>query len=385
MSRQVGLVAVVVVAVVLLLFGLSAVATPSTPAPSLAAASPRPAASVARSSAPVESSSPSALATVSASPSATGATAAPGASAVPTPTPTPAPTPYLDEAGNAVLVGAGDIADCRVEGDSATADLIAGIKGTVFAAGDDAYDAGTPKEFADCYGPTWGRFLERTRPVPGNHDWLTKDLAGYLGYFGSRAAPDGTSWYSFDAGSWHVVMLDSECLKVGGCGVDSAQGRWLAADLAASKAKCTLAIWHKPRWSSGFHGDIRSVGTFWDQLYAAGADLVINGHDHDYERFAPQDPSGHEDRTRGSARVRGRDRRRRAPRPGQGRREQRVPPRRHLRRPQADLEGRQLRLGLHPHVGWHPRRGYRVLPLTDGVSPRRSPRGRSRMTVRWRS
>jgi len=196
-------------------------------------------------------------------------------------------------------VGAGDIADCALDGDGATAALIDGIPGTVFTAGDNAYERGSAAEFRDCYDPTWGRFLARTKPAPGNHDHETKDLAGYLGYFGTSAAPHGTSWYSYDLGTWHIVVLDSSCGDVGGCGRDSAQGRWLTADLAASNARCTLAIWHHPRFSSGVHGDDREVAPFWQALYESGADVVINGHDHDYERFAPQDPAGHEDRARG--------------------------------------------------------------------------------------
>jgi 3',5'-cyclic AMP phosphodiesterase CpdA len=129
-------------------------------------------------------------------------------------------------------------------------------------------------------------------PAAGNHDWNTDGAAGYLGYFGTTAAPQGTTWYSTDLGAWHVVVLDSDCAKVGGCDAGSAQGRWLARDLAASTAHCTLAIWHHPRFSSGQHGNDPTVAPFWDQLHAAGAELVINGHDHDYERFAPQDPAG---------------------------------------------------------------------------------------------
>jgi len=199
-----------------------------------------------------------------------------------------------------VLVGAGDIGQCDLHDDEATAELVDGIDGFVFTAGDNAYPSGSPQQFDECYAPSWGRFLDRTiLPSPGNHDWEDQGLAGYRGYFGSRAEPDGTSWYSMDLGSWHVVVLDSECQRVGGCNAGSPQGRWLHDDLAASRAACTLAIWHKPRWSSGEHGDVADVGPFWEQLYAADADVVINGHDHDYERFAPQDPSGHEDRSRG--------------------------------------------------------------------------------------
>ncbi len=147
--------------------------------------------------------------------------------------------------------------------------------------------------------PTWGRHLARTRPAPGERDWATKDLAGYLGYFGAAAAPDGPTWYSYDLGSWHIVVLDSACTDVGGCTADSDQGRWLATDLAASKATCTLAIWHRPLTSSGVEGGDPEVAPFWQTLYDAHAEVVVNAHDRDYERFAPQDPAGHADRSAG--------------------------------------------------------------------------------------
>ena len=134
---------------------------------------------------------------------------------------------------------------------------------------------------------------------PGTTTGSPRALAGYIGYFGAAAEPDGTSWYSYDLGTWHIVVLDSDCSSVGGCGADSPQGRWLAADLKASTATCTLAIWHHPRFSSGEHGNDTEVAPFWQALYDAGADVVINGHDHDYERFAPQDPNGRADRARG--------------------------------------------------------------------------------------
>ena len=208
-------------------------------------------------------------------------------------------SPPASALGDPVLVGAGDIADCGLDDDTATAALLDSIPGTVFTAGDNAYPDGSPDQFRDCYGPTWGRHLGRTLAAAGNHDWGTRDLAGYLGYFGAAGAPNGTSWYSRDIGAWHVIVLDSDCSKVGGCGSDSAQGRWLTEDLKGSAARCSLAIWHHPRFSSGEHGNDTDVGPFWDALYAAGADLVINGHDHDYERFAPQSPDGQADRERG--------------------------------------------------------------------------------------
>jgi hypothetical protein len=200
---------------------------------------------------------------------------------------------------DATLVGAGDIADCGLTDDTATATLVEAIDGTVFTAGDNAYGSGSADQFRDCYDPTWGKFKDRTRPAAGNHDWETKDLGGYLGYFGTAAAPDATSWYSYALGAWHVIVLDSDCSNVGGCGADSPQGRWLAADLKASTSTCTLAIWHHPRFSSGEHGNDGDVAPFWRALYDAGADVVINGHDHDYERFAPQDPDAHLDPDRG--------------------------------------------------------------------------------------
>ena len=198
-----------------------------------------------------------------------------------------------------VLVGAADIAYCSHDEDEATARLLDEIPGTVFAAGDNAYGRGTERQFRECYGQTWGRHLDRTRAVPGNHDYDTDEGAPYREYFGDASlGPDGETWYSFDLGTWHVVMLDSNCTHVD-CEDDSDQVRWLTEDLAASDAECTVAIFHHPRFSSGFHGDDRDVAPFWDVLYEAGADVVLNGHDHDYERFAPQDPDANEDRRAG--------------------------------------------------------------------------------------
>ena len=201
--------------------------------------------------------------------------------------------------GDPVLVGAGDIADCGLDSGAATAALLDTIEGTVFTAGDNAYPDGSAAQFHDCYAPTWGRQLARTKPVAGNHDWLTTGLAGYREYFGEKAGPADASWYSFALGAWHVIVLDSDCVFVGGCLPGSPQGVWLDADLKASTAQCTMAIWHHPRFSSGEHGNDASVWPFWDALYRAGADVVVNGHDHDYERFGTQDPAGREDKAAG--------------------------------------------------------------------------------------
>lgn len=282
--RQVALALVAFVATLILLAGLASVIGRSGGGTTAASATPSQTA-VAGSATPRSSESPSAS-PAAPSPSGSGAVAAPS----------PSPSAGADDP---VLVGAGDIGDCDTTGDTATARLIDGIEGTVFTAGDNAYPDGRATDFRDCYDPTWGPFKDRTRPAPGNHDWVTKDLEGYLDYFGTAATPNGTPWYSYDLGTWHIVVLDSMCGKTGGCGKASDQGKWLATDLAASDARCTLAIWHHPRFSSGEHGNDSGVAPFWQALYAADAELVINGHDHDYERFKPQDPAGHEDRVRG--------------------------------------------------------------------------------------
>jgi hypothetical protein len=199
-----------------------------------------------------------------------------------------------------LLTGAGDIADCDTKGSQQTSDLLVDQPGTIFTAGDNAYESGTAAQFDDCYQPTWGRVKDRTLPAPGNHDYETPKAVGYLAYFGSAAAPKGTTWYSTEVGTWHVIVLDSNCSQVGGCRATSPQGRWLAADLAAhADTMCTLAIWHHPRFSSGEHGNDDRVAPFWDQLVAAKADLIVNGHDHDYERFAPQNAAGEADWTAG--------------------------------------------------------------------------------------
>ena len=198
-----------------------------------------------------------------------------------------------------MLVGAGDIAACDGPASQSvaatTAALVAGIQGVVFTAGDDAYESGSPTDFRTCYDPTWGAFKDRTLlPALGNHELMTPGGAGYFEYFGARAGTPGEGWYSADVGAWHVVVLDSNCTIVG-CGPGSAQYDWLAADLKAHPALCTMAIWHHPRFSSGYHHNDLAVAPFWSLLSAAHADLVINGHDHDYERFAPQSPDGRAD------------------------------------------------------------------------------------------
>lgn len=215
------------------------------------------------------------------------------------PSPGTTSSPPASALGPAVLVGAGDIATCELDADGATARLLDELDGIVFTTGDNAYPDGTADQFRDCYGPTWGRHRDRTRPAPGNHDHETKGAAGYLEYFGERAAPEGSTWYSYDAGAWHVVVLDSECDRVGGCGPDSRQGHWLSHDLEEHRAACSLAIWHRPRYSSGDHGSDGSVAPLWEAVADGGVDIVVNGHDHDYERFAPRDAAGRPDDEQG--------------------------------------------------------------------------------------
>jgi len=203
--------------------------------------------------------------------------------------------------GDPVLVGAGDIASCDdLAGAEATAKLIEKIPGTVFAVGDLAYPDGSDEQFANCYGPTWGRFKQRTRPAPGNHEYHKDKASGYFHYFGTAAGDSQSEYYSYEIGAWHVIVLYSECAEVGGCDPTSPQGRWLRNDLQAHPVPCSLAYFHKPLFSSGAaHGNDPSVKPLWNMLYQAGADVVISGHDHHYERFAPQTPEGEADPARG--------------------------------------------------------------------------------------
>jgi len=205
--------------------------------------------------------------------------------------------------GATVLVGAGDIADCGSGNDEATAGLIDAIEGTVFAAGDNAYENGSRDDYAHCYDPTWGRHRDRTLPVVGNHEWQTPGAAGYFDYFGERAGQPGAGWYATSVGDWRVIVLDSDCGDAGGCTPDTAQGRWLERELATSTSRCTVAIWHHPRFSSGPHGDDTMVDPLWRAMYEAGVELVINGHEHSYERFAPQDGDGRSDPARGVRQI----------------------------------------------------------------------------------
>jgi hypothetical protein len=181
------------------------------------------------------------------------------------------------------LLALGDIASCTSQGDEQTAALLARLPGTIAAIGDLAYPNGTARDFADCFTPGWGPLVPRIRAALGNHEYNSGTAAVAIRTFHLPQR----GWYSYELGAWHVVVLNGNCGFVGGCATGSPQWRWMKADLAAHRNTCTLAYWHQPRYSSGLHGSNDAYQPFWDILAAAGADLVLNGHDHDYERFAP--------------------------------------------------------------------------------------------------
>jgi len=221
-------------------------------------------------------------------------------------TPKSIPDNFVDP----VIVAAGDIA-CNQSGAednedggtgdtcqmSATSDLLVSQSfAAVLPLGDLQYPSGALADFKAFYDPSWGRVKTISYPVVGNHEYATSGASGYFSYFGTAAGDPQKGYYSYDIGRWHLIALNSNCQEVGGCGIDSPQEKWLKADLAAHPAKCTLAYWHHPRFSSAPHGNNRDYDAFWQDLYAAGAEIVLNGHDHDYERFAPQTPAATADK-----------------------------------------------------------------------------------------
>ena len=198
------------------------------------------------------------------------------------------------------VLAAGDIASCDSDGDEATANLLDQLLeprgGTVVALGDLAYEDGTQADFGRCYDPTWGRHKERTLPTPGNHEYNTPAASGYFDYFrAGRAGPPG-GWYDVELfDEWWVISLNSNCEEVAGCGPSSPQGQYLTAtlDRLAGTRDCILAFWHHPRWSSGDeHGSDPTTDPLWRMLADAGADILLTGHDHEYERFVPLDADG---------------------------------------------------------------------------------------------
>jgi hypothetical protein len=209
-----------------------------------------------------------------------------------------------------VVAAAGDIAcdpvDSQFNGGNGTSTacrqlatsniLLASDLAAVLPLGDNQYENGSASKFMQSYDASWGHVFSLTKPVPGNHEYQTQGAAGYYSYFGSRAGDPTKGYYSYDIGAWHIIALNSECAYiVGGCGSGSPEETWLRNDLASHTNTCTLAYWHRPRFSSGFNGGNSAFAAWWTDLYNAHADIVLNGHDHDYERFAPQDPARHAD------------------------------------------------------------------------------------------
>ncbi len=217
----------------------------------------------------------------------------------------PSPSQASADGQTFVLVGAGDIASCKdPQGARATAKLLEQIPGTVFAAGDLAYERGSAAEFQNCYGSTWGEFKTRTKPTLGNHEYADGTASAYFKYWGPKAGPAGKGYYSYDLGSWHIVALNTNCAAqgLGGCGKRSPQEEWLRKDLAEHPDSCVLAYGHHALFSSGVfrsHAIHPELKELWQDLYAARAALVLAGHEHSYERFAAQDPDGHADPVNG--------------------------------------------------------------------------------------
>jgi hypothetical protein len=237
---------------------------------------------------------------------------------LPTPPPADAPAEAVALTGASILIGVGDIAACDSRGDELTAaivdsvlkaDSVAQVENLVFTLGDNAYPDGSAQNFARCFTPSWGdparRIMRSIRPSPGNHEHLTYDAAPYYEYFGKNAGSPSKGYYSYDVGEWHAIALNSE-IVVNGLFSDAertAQLEWLARDLKANPKKCTVAYWHHPRFSSGWHGSDRRLASFWSILNDAGVDLILSGHDHHYERFHPQTPAGVADSARGIVQI----------------------------------------------------------------------------------
>ncbi|MDQ3879892.1 MAG: DNRLRE domain-containing protein [Chloroflexota bacterium] len=240
-------------------------------------------------------------------PTATPLAPTPTVAATATPSVTQVPSPL--PSGDPVIVAAGDIACDPLDpafnaglgtGSACQQAAVASLAAAehpdaVLTLGDTQYDDGLLTAFNASYGPSWGSLLSLTRPVPGNHDYHTVGALGYYGYFGAAAGDPAKGYYSYELGTWHVVALNSNCSSVGGCAAGSPQEAWLRADLQAHPTSCILAYWHHPRFSSGPHGSDASAQALWQALYDAHADVVLSGHDHDYERFAPMDAFGTRD------------------------------------------------------------------------------------------
>jgi hypothetical protein len=214
-----------------------------------------------------------------------------------TPSPSPSMTP-TEIAG--VLIAAGDMVECGIDPPKQTASLVLQLiqenpDAQVITAGDNEYEDGKAVEFRNCFDPSWGQFKARIHPSPGNHEYHTPNASGYFGYFGEAAGDPQKGYYSFELGAWHIISINSNCGYIGGCGPDSDQIHWLQNDLLTHPNRCTLAYWHHPRWSSGAAGSNPGMDTLWKTLFENGADVVVNGHEHSYERFTPLNGRGEVD------------------------------------------------------------------------------------------
>ncbi len=235
-----------------------------------------------------------------------------------TPPPAAAPAEQVALSGASAMVGVGDIASCsqRLGVETAIlvdsilrADSLAKVQAAVFTLGDNVYSSGTTEQFEKCFTPAWGdpkrRIMKSLHPTPGNHEYYTPNADPYYKYFGPAAGVVGKGYYSYDVAKWHIVVVNSE-LFVNSIFSDSARKEqldWVTQDLKEHKALCTIAYWHHPRFSSGWHGNDARFNALWQILYNDGVDLVLNGHDHDYERFAPVNPAGILDSTKGIAEI----------------------------------------------------------------------------------
>jgi hypothetical protein len=235
-----------------------------------------------------------------------------------TPPPAASPAWVVAQSGASVMIGAGDIASCLNTASAGTAhlvdsvmkaDSIAKVPDVAFTLGDNVYESGTAAEFAQCFTPTWGdpnkRLMRNIRPTPGNHDYYSKGAAPYFAYFGKAAGDNVSGYYSYDVGEWHMLALNSEIIvnPTFNAAVRAAQLAWVEKDLAANKKLCTLAYWHNPRFSSGWHGSNAQFIPLWELLIKHGVELVLNGHDHDYERFRPMNAQGVVDTVNGITQI----------------------------------------------------------------------------------
>ena len=225
-----------------------------------------------------------------------------------------APDAGVPRGDEVTFVGAGDIGDCSLPYATRTSELLDDVPGGVFTLGDNAYPNGSLGDYLDCFEPTWGRHRGRMHPTIGNHEYHVPHAGAYFAYFGARAGEPFEGRYSYDIGRWHVVSLNSNCYDgrvindidvnvtsadFGGCSQDSPQAEWLRKDLARHPSACTIAMWHHPRFSSGYQGSFAGLAELWSILVDHGVDVVLSGHDHDYERFAPQLADGTRDDARG--------------------------------------------------------------------------------------